>query len=60
MLSESPNPWPSKELNELTFYDKINCSIRKCLISGTGKIECPSQKEICYEETIYCIFFRGH
>ena len=47
MLNDDPNPWTGKELNELTGEDKFNCSIRKGLINWTGKIECPSQQEIC-------------
>tara|TARA_B100000902_G_C26588222_1_gene564518 strand:- start:92 stop:400 length:309 start_codon:yes stop_codon:yes gene_type:complete len=47
MLSDNPIPWTDKELNELTGSDKCNCSIRKGLINWTGKIECPSQQEIC-------------
>ena len=47
MLSDNPSPWTGKELNELTGNDKCNCSIRKGLINWTGKIECPSQQEIC-------------
>jgi hypothetical protein len=47
MLSDKPTPWTSRELNELTGTDKCNCSIRKGLINWTGKIECPSQQEIC-------------
>ena len=47
MLSDNPSPWTGKELNELTGGDKCNCSIRKGLIYWTGKIECPSQQEIC-------------
>ena len=47
MLSEKPSPWTGRELNELTGEDKCNCSIRKGLIHWTGKIECPSQQEIC-------------
>ena len=47
MLSEKPNPWTGKELNELTGEDKCNCAIRKGLITWTGVINCPSQQEIC-------------
>ena len=47
MLSDNPNPWTGNELNELTGEDKCNCSIRKGLINWTGKIDCPSQQEIC-------------
>ena len=47
MLSDKPSPWTARELNELTGGDKCNCSIRKGLIQWTGKIECPSQQEIC-------------
>ncbi len=47
MLSDKPSPWTGKELNELTGNDKCNCLIRKGLINWTGKIECPSQQEIC-------------
>ena len=47
MLSHKPSPWTGRELNELTGEDKCNCSIRKGLIHWTGKIECPSQQEIC-------------
>ena len=47
MLSDKPSPWTGRELNELTGEDKCNCSIRKGLIHWTGKIEYPSQQEIC-------------
>ena len=47
MLCDNPTPWTGKELNELTGNDKCNCSIRKGLILWTGKIDCPSQQEIC-------------
>ena len=47
MLSDKPTPWTSRELNELTGNNKCNCSIRKGLINWTGKLECPSQQEIC-------------
>ena len=47
MLSDSPSPWTGEELNELIGDDKCNCSIRKGLINWTGKIDCPSQQEIC-------------
>ena len=47
MLSHKPSPWTGRELNELTGGDKCNCSLRKGLIRWTGKIECPSQQEIC-------------
>ena len=47
MLSDNAVPWTGKELNELTGNDKCNCSIRKGLIMWTGKINCPSQQEIC-------------
>ncbi len=47
MLSDKPNPWTGKELNEITGDNKCNCSIRKGLINWTGIRECPSQQEIC-------------
>ncbi len=47
MLSDNAEPWTGNELNELTGNDKCNCSIRKGLIMWTGKIDCPSQQEIC-------------
>ena len=47
MLSDNPNPWTGKELNDLTGENKCNCSIRKGLIKWTGKTHCPSQQEIC-------------
>ncbi len=47
MLSDRASPWTGKELNELTGKDKCNCSIRKGLIKWTGKVEYPSQQEIC-------------
>ncbi len=47
ILSDDPTPWTGKELNELIGVDKCNCSIRKGLINWTGKIDCPSQQEIC-------------
>ena len=46
LLSDDPNPWTGKELNDL-IDDKCNCAIRKGLINWTGKINCPSQQEIC-------------
>ena len=45
-ISDEPNPWTGKELNEL-IDDKCNCAIRKGLINWTGIIDCPSQQEIC-------------
>ena len=47
ILSENPTPWTGKELNNLSSNDKCNCPIRKGLINWTGKINCPSQQEIC-------------
>ena len=47
MLSDKASPWTGKELNELTGKDKCNCSIRRGLIIWTGKVEYPSQQEIC-------------
>ena len=47
MINDNPIPWTGKELNELTGEDKCNCPIRKGLINWTGKLECPSQQEIC-------------
>ena len=47
MLSDKPSPFTGRELNDLTGEDKCNCSIRKGLIHWTGKIEFPSQQEIC-------------
>ena len=47
MLGDNPTPFNGKELNDLIGEDKCNCSIRKGLINWTGKIECPSQQEIC-------------
>ncbi len=47
MLSDNPKPFTGKELNDLVGKDKCNCSIRKGLINWTGKIDCPSQQEIC-------------
>ena len=47
MISDKPNPWTGKELNELSGEKKCNCSIRKGLINWTGQIDCPSQQEIC-------------
>ena len=47
MLNENPTPWSGKELNDLLDNDKCNCPIRKGLIHWTGKIDCPSQQEIC-------------
>tara|TARA_Y100001968_G_scaffold237412_1_gene220763 strand:+ start:1356 stop:1949 length:594 start_codon:yes stop_codon:yes gene_type:complete len=46
-LSDNPKPWTGKELNDLVGEDKCNCPIRKGLIHWTGKIDCPSQQEIC-------------
>ena len=47
MLGNNPNPFTGKELNDLVGNDKCNCPIRKGLIIWTGKIDCPSQQEIC-------------
>ena len=47
MINDNSNPWTANELNELVGDDKCNCPIRKGLISWTGKIDCPSQQEIC-------------
>ena len=47
MLGDNPTPWTGKELNNLSSNDKCNCPIRKGLINWTGKIDCPSQQEIC-------------
>ena len=47
MLKDNPIPWSAEELNDLTNQDKCNCSIRKGLINWTGKIDFPSQQEIC-------------
>ena len=47
MISDSPIPWTAKELNDLVGDNKCNCPIRKGLINWTGKIDCPSQQEIC-------------
>jgi hypothetical protein len=56
MLTDDFTPWTGKELNELTGENKCNCSIRKGLISWTGKRKCPSQQEICDkgEELVSC------
>ena len=47
ILSDNPNPYSGKELNELSGDDKCNCPIRKGLISWTGSRVIPSQQEIC-------------
>ena len=47
MISDNPIPWTGKELNDLVAGDKCNCAIRKGLIKWTGKLDCPSQQEIC-------------
>ena len=47
MLSDNPAPWTAKELNSLASNSKCNCPIRSGLIYWTGKIDCPSQQEIC-------------
>ena len=47
ILSEDPEGWTGAELNELAGGIKCNCPIRKGLINWTGKIDCPSQQEIC-------------
>ena len=47
ILSDNPNPYSGKELNELSSDDKCNCPIRKGLISWTGSRVIPSQQEIC-------------
>ncbi len=47
MLSDNPLPWTGEELNKMVGEDKCNCSIRKGLINWTGKLDCPSQQEIC-------------
>ena len=36
ILSDNPNPYSGKELNELSSDNKCNCPIRKGLISWTG------------------------
>ena len=47
MLSDKPTPWTGEELNKLVGKDKCNCPIRIGLINWTGKLDCPSQQEIC-------------
>ncbi len=47
LTSDNPNPWTGNELNELTGSSKCNCAIRKGLITWVGKINFPSQQEIC-------------
>ena len=47
MLSDSATPFTGKELNELADSNKCNCPIRFGLINWSGKIDCPSQQEIC-------------
>ena len=47
MLSDNPVPWTAKELNSLASNSKCKCPIRSALIYWTGKIDCPSQQEIC-------------
>ena len=47
LISDNSQPWTGSELNELVGDDKCNCPIRKGLINWTGKIDCPSQQEIC-------------
>ena len=47
MLSDKPSPWTGDELNNLTSEGKCHCPIRIGLINWTGKIDCPSQQEIC-------------
>ena len=47
MLTDQPNPWTGKELNDLVGNDKCNCPIRKGLINWTGRTDFPSQQEIC-------------
>ncbi len=47
MLQDQPSPYTGKELNDLVGDNKCNCPIRKGLINWTGKINCPSQQEIC-------------
>ena len=47
MLSDMATPWTGKELNELADRNKCNCPIRFGLINWSGKIDCPSQQEIC-------------
>ena len=46
MVSDNPDPWTGKELNDLA-DDKCNCPIRKALIDWTGQVDFPSQQEIC-------------
>ena len=47
MIEDNATPWTGKELNDLSLESKCNCPIRKGLINWTGKIDCPSQQEIC-------------
>ena len=47
MIIDNSPPWTGQELNDLVGDDKCNCSIRKGLISWTGKRDYPSQQEIC-------------
>tara|TARA_B100000700_G_C14798580_1_gene739403 strand:- start:147 stop:320 length:174 start_codon:yes stop_codon:yes gene_type:complete len=47
MIDDNPTPWTGRELNDFVGLDKCNCAIRKGLITWTGKINCPSQQEIC-------------
>ena len=47
MLTDKPEPWSGKELNDLACNNKCNCPIRKGLIKWTGQYNCPSQQEIC-------------
>tara|TARA_Y100001968_G_C19332272_1_gene704942 strand:+ start:431 stop:1024 length:594 start_codon:yes stop_codon:yes gene_type:complete len=47
MLSDDPKPFTGKELNNITENVKCNCPIRKALINWTGKLNTPSQQEIC-------------
>ena len=57
MISDKPSPWTGKELNDLTGDEKCNCSIRKGLINWTGRIDCPSQQEICDKGEKLVAFF---
>tara|TARA_B100001029_G_C14897059_1_gene358739 strand:+ start:172 stop:756 length:585 start_codon:yes stop_codon:yes gene_type:complete len=47
LISDKQTFWTGKELNSLVGDDKCNCPIRKGLINWTGRLDCPSQQEIC-------------
>jgi len=47
MILDNPAPWTGRGLNDLTGEAQCNCSIRKGMICWTGRMDCPSQQDIC-------------